>query len=96
MSKKGTWLPSSPFGHQTEIKVRKGQNYILTPLGKQKADAYELSGVKFDVLAHLADKGPSTIGEISNGTHLEEVKVRAVLKELIRSGYVRQASVEGI
>lgn len=75
--------------------VRQGTVFILTPLGKQKANSFGLDGVKFDVLCELAESGPSTIAEISNGTGISDQHTKAIIKVLTRSGYVRVASDEG-
>jgi len=74
--------------------IKSGTVFVLTPLGKQKADSFGLDGVKFDVLATMAEEGPCTIAEIENETGMGDAKVKAVIKALVRSGYVRVASSE--
>ena len=74
--------------------IRSGTVFVLTPLGKQKADSFGLDGVKFEVLSIMAESGPCTIDEISNELGKDDRKVKAIMKALVRSGYVRVASNE--
>jgi len=74
--------------------IKSGTVFVLTPIGKQKADSFGLDGVKFDVLATMAESGPCTIDEISNDTGINDRKIKAIMKALVRSGYVRIASGE--
>lgn len=77
------------------IAVKQGTVFMLTPLGKQKADSFGLDGLKYDVLSTLAEGGPSTIAEVSNETGIGDKKTKDILKALVRSGYVKVASEEG-
>jgi len=72
-----------------------GANYVLTPLGKQKAGAHSLIGNKYDVVVYLSENAPATISEVANGTRLMDNTVKQIVKELIREEYVRRASAEG-
>ena len=74
--------------------IKQGTVFVLTPLGKQKANSFGMDGVKFDVLCELAESGPSTIAEISNETGISDQKTKAIIKTLVRSGYARVASEE--
>lgn len=65
----------------------------LTELGKRKAEAFSLSGPKFDILSALLEEGSSTLGEISQKTGHPENKVREICKSLARSGYVKAIKV---
>ena len=75
--------------------IKAGTVFVLTPLGKQKADSFGLDGMKFDVLSAMAEGGPSTIAEIENETGIGDKKVKAIIKALVRAGYVKVASSEG-
>lgn len=70
------------------------QTYGLTPLGKTKAEEFSLAGSRWEVLACLSENGPSSVTEISGEVRTSPEKVKAMLKGLIRSGYVRQVSSE--
>ena len=74
--------------------IRQGTPLILTPLGKQKADSFGLEGPKFDVLSTIADDGPCTLAEISNETGINDKHTQQIVRDLVRSGYVRVASGE--
>ncbi len=74
--------------------IRQGTVFVLTPLGKQKADSFSMDGVKFDVLCSLAENGPSTIADISNDTGIRDDTIKRIVKALVRSGYIRVASSE--
>jgi len=75
--------------------IKSGTVFVLTPLGKQKATSFGLDGVKFDVLTAMAEAGPCTIDELSNETGLDDRKVKAIMKMLVRAGYAKVASGEG-
>jgi len=74
--------------------IKQGTVFVLTPLGKHKADSFGLDGVKFDVLSTMGESGPCTIAEISNETGINDTKIKAIMKALVRSGYARVASNE--
>lgn len=74
--------------------IKQGTVFVLTPLGKRKADSFGLDGVKYDVLSVLAEGGPCTIEEISSETGTNDKKTKGILKALVRSGYVKVASGE--
>jgi DNA-binding MarR family transcriptional regulator len=67
----------------------------ITPLGKTKADGFALPGNKWRVLTMLGDAGPSSIKEIADETNLPEAKVKAIVKSLIQSGYVKKSGMDG-
>ena len=74
--------------------IRQGTVFVLTPLGKQKADSFSMDGVKFDVLCSVVENGPSTIADISNDTGIRDDATKRIVKVLVRSGYIRVASSE--
>lgn len=61
----------------------------LTPLGRQKAEAFSLEGPKFDVLASILDDGTMSLEEISRKTEFSVNKVREICESLARSGCVK-------
>lgn len=75
--------------------IKQGTVFVLTPLGKQKANSFRLDGSKFDVLCELAESGPSTIAEISNETGISDQHTKVIINSLVRAGYARVASEEG-
>jgi len=68
--------------------------YGLTQLGKTKAEEFSLSGPKWEVLACLSENGPSSITEISTEINTSPDKVKAMLRGLLKNGYIRQVSAE--
>lgn len=67
---------------------------VLTPLGKQKADGYDLPGNKWRVLSQMQELGPSTVKDIADETNMPEAKVREICKSLIRQGYIKKSSAD--
>jgi len=68
--------------------------YGVTPLGATKADEFSLSGPKWEVLACMRENGPSSVSEIATEIGISTDKVKAILKGLISSGYVKRVSAE--
>ena len=66
----------------------------VTPLGKTKAEEYSLSGPKWEVLSVLNENGPSSVSEIANEVKASPEKVKAILRALMNTGYVRKVSSE--
>ena len=64
---------------------------VLTPLGKTKAEKFDLPGRKWQVLATLDEQGASTITEIAEETRMSTGKVKSIVKELIATGYAKKA-----
>lgn len=62
----------------------------LTTLGKSKSESYEGTGLKFQVLADLADNGASSINEIAGRLNTEPAKVKAVASECLKQGLIRK------
>ena len=69
-------------------------SYGLTALGKTKAEEFSLSGPKWEVLAVLNENGPSSVSEIAEESKSSTDKIKAILRMLIRSGYVRRVTDE--
>jgi hypothetical protein len=65
---------------------------VLTPLGKSKAEKFDLPGIKWRVLAMLSETGPCTVHEISTEMGIDEQKAKAVAISLINEGYIRKAA----
>ena len=64
----------------------------LTPLGKEKAEKFDLPGIKWHVLTILSESGACTIREIADEARINPQKAKAIVKGLIANGYVRKAS----
>lgn len=84
------------IGDMFKRKDKMGERVVVqvTPLGKTKADGFQLPGNKWRVLTMLDDSGPSSIKEISDELNLPESKAKAIVKSLITSGYVRKSGME--
>lgn len=66
----------------------------VTPLGKRKAEEFSLRGPKFNVLAYLAENGPSSFEEIGSENGISSNKVKKICESLAREGFVRRAGSE--
>lgn len=82
------------FGARRRVKVGVRQSYGVTSLGKQKAEEFSLSGPRWQVLAYLAESGPSSVGEITRECSLSDDKAKLILKGLIDNGYVQGVANE--
>ena len=83
----------NPFNRKSKI-VTTEIVVGLTSLGKEKAEKFEVEGLKSDVLNTLAERGPCTIQEISQEIKKSPDVTKAVAKILIKSGYIRHMSAE--
>lgn len=68
---------------------------VLTPLGKAKAEKFDLPGAKWRVLSTLNENGASTLHELSEETGMDEVKVKSICKALLTEGYIKRAEAGG-
>lgn len=86
-----------PFGARESIPrlVKTELVVALTPLGKAKADSFSGEGPKFDILSTLNEGGPCSIAELAQETRMDVMKVRHILKELAKSGYVKRVGESG-
>lgn len=75
-----------PFERQSDSKIMAA----ITPEGKQEAENFASSGPKFDVLATLNERSPLSIGQICHETSLDVSRMKHILNELVRDGYVRK------
>lgn len=82
------------FRPRKKVRLGTRSTYMLTQLGKTKAEEFALSGPVWTVLAYLDDNGQCTMRDISEGAHFSEEKTKEVLKRLIDSGYVKRVSTE--
>jgi len=62
----------------------------LTATGKSKAENASVAGARYDILAHLSERGPSSVKEIAEETHLRERQVKHLVKIMIREGFIRK------
>ena len=70
-------------------KVGQHQSYGVTPLGKQKAEEFALSGPRLSVLQHIAENAPCSVNEIVRECNMNDEKVKHVLRSLMSEGYVQ-------
>lgn len=70
----------------------KTRTFILTPLGRTKAESFDMPQAKWQVLASLKESGPCNTREIATNTNMSDEKVTAVLRSLASDGYVRLAT----
>lgn len=68
--------------------------YKLTPLGKTKAEEYVASNPKAEVLAALNENGICNISEICDEVKSSPQKVKWIMRDLIKSGYVIRVTQE--
>ena len=73
-------------------KITLGTVFLLTPLGKTKAEAWP-SGYSAPIMLMMLESGPTTLGEILNETGIPYDKTKAILKSLCNSGYARMSAV---
>jgi len=82
--------------HQKPVTIRAGTSFILTPLGKQKADSFGGSGLKYDVLCFIAGEHSATIEEIAGEIGGDLAKAKAIMRVLIQNNYARMTSEGGM
>lgn len=70
--------------------IRTTEVFGLTPLGKQKAEAFAHEGPRFDILQAFSEGGPSSLGELAEAAHMSPNKVRHIVRSMIRNGYVKK------
>ena len=75
-------------------KVGVHHSYGLTSLGKEKAEKFLVYGVQGNVLSVLEENGTSSVSEIAEETRMSTDKIKSILKNLIRSGYVQRVGAE--
>ena len=71
-------------------KARVGQHlsYGVTPLRKQKAQEFALSGPRLTVLQHIAENAPCSVSELVRECGMSEEKIKLILKSLMSDGYI--------
>jgi len=75
-------------------KVGIHQNFDLTALGTSKADQFTLYGAQGLVVGVMRESGPSSISFIATEANMSTDKVKMVLKDLMRSGYIQRVAVD--
>ena len=80
-----------PFVHE-KSEEKKHPVFALTPLGKQKADAFAGEGPKLKVLCVLSEQGPCTVSEVSRGAGLDYDKATHIMKQLMKEGFIERAN----
>jgi DNA-binding MarR family transcriptional regulator len=83
-------LPGLPFKvSRVKTRVSEHAHYGLTPFGKTKAEDAKITGPRGRVLESI-DDGNDMVSEISDDTRYTPEKVKWLVKQLIREGYVQQ------
>lgn len=83
-----------------EPKDRKPVYQIgLTSTGRQKADAFDETGVKAQILLILSEKGPQTPSELKSQLEFRGIKasntLNDVLRQMNRLGYIQKIMPNG-
>lgn len=65
---------------------------VLTPLGKEKVNAFEEDGPELRVLTTLDERGPCTADEISKATNYGTDKIKTICNALYKKGYIKRAN----
>jgi len=71
-----------------KAKVGQHQSYGATPLGKQKAQEFALSGPRLTVLQHITENAPCSVSELVRECGMSEEKIKHVLRTLIGDGFI--------
>lgn len=72
-------------------KPKGDEVYILTPLGREKAEKTDLPDSKFKVMDAIRTS-PSSVNDIAKESSLEHGRVKVIIKLLQEQGYVRKAN----
>lgn len=70
--------------------------YVLTALGKDKADSYAANTPWAEVLSYLNEHNSASVSEISRELKMNQQKVKLIVSNMMKSGYVRKANTDGI
>ena len=62
----------------------------LTKEGTSRISQYEGEGPGFDIMATLKESGPLPISELAEHCHMGANKVRHVVRDLMKRGYVEK------
>lgn len=82
------------LGHYLGVPRRRArvgahQSYGVTPLGKQKAEEFALSGPRLKVLQHISENAPCSVTEVEKECGMNNEKVMVILRTLMNDGYVQ-------
>ena len=80
------------FSNYTYDVVPKETVVDLTPTGKDKIARLDGTGPEFVIMAKLAERGPCDKKELAEATGMEEEKVKTVVNQLGRKGFVRRTN----
>ena len=59
----------------------------ITPIGESKLQHWEGGGIEIRIAQILHDEGPTTINEFQKKLNMDEMKVRAICREMVRRGW---------
>ncbi len=80
------------FSGFTKEVIQKEPVVDLTVEGKTKIDKLEGGGPDFMVMIKLAERGPCDAKEIATSTGMDVEKVKAVVNQLGRKGFVKRTN----
>lgn len=99
-------LEPAPARHLPELHYRSRQSkrlsigqhdrFILSPIGKQKADNFTASGVKHNTMSYMAEEGSVSPAELENELQISLPKAKAILMSLLRSQYIKPSGDGGM
>lgn len=79
------------FSGKKKMRVSSRDILVLTPLGKTKAEQFNMPGKQWRMLSLLNENGPSSVYELANEMGTDEEKANAIARELISQGFVRRS-----
>ncbi|KKN39295.1 hypothetical protein LCGC14_0744880 [marine sediment metagenome] len=64
--------------------------FCLTPLGKDKAEQFEGDGALYEIVVHLSERGPSTVGEIAENCRMTTQKAKHLCRIGRKRGLIKK------
>jgi len=62
----------------------------ITPEGRAEVESHVAGGSEFDVLTRLNEHNSMPLGKLAHETHLDQGRLRAVLRKLAAQGHVKR------
>lgn len=75
-------------------RTMRNATWRVTQVGKAKADNFAGNGIRWEVVASLAESGPSSVQEIANELNENPARIEKVLRNLEGLGYVSATANE--
>ena len=80
--------------NRNQRRPMRNATWTVTQVGKAKADSFAGNGIRWEVVANLAENGPSSVQEIANGLGENPARIEKVLRNLAGLGYVKPTANE--